>query len=395
MSLQRKVLLYECFSGIAGDMHLGAMLDLGVPEDFVREQLSKLGLESEFAITTERAKKSGITGTKVHVACKESHIHRRLADIRRIYAASSLDDQVQSRALQIFNSLAEAEAKVHGVTPEEIHFHEVGAVDAIVDITSAAICHEYLNPAKVIGSTVELGSGWVRCAHGRMPVPAPATALLLTDVPTTRDNITGEATTPTGAAILKTLVDEWQAKKTLKVERIGYGVGHKDFEVPNVVRVNLCEHDQVLDEEENQIVESNIDDMTPEAFEPLIDELFAAGARDVYLTPIQMKRFRPATQLSVIVGEEQKQSVIQCLLAHSTTIGVRSYSVQKHVLPRSITTVKTTLGEVRVKQSELPNESRRWKSEYSDVARLAKEHKTPFLAAKARIDREIESYLDN
>ena len=389
-----EVLLYECFSGISGDMHLGAMLDLGVPEEHLRNELSKLGLDDEFGLHVGHSKKNGIAGTAVKVELRDqSTPSRKLPDITQLILGSGLSDIAADRAVETFELLARAEAKVHAIPVDEVHFHEVGAVDAIVDIAGAAISLEYLHPDAVYCSNVELGSGLVQCAHGLMPVPAPATALILEDRPTTRGNVNGEATTPTGAAILAGAVTHWQSPPQLKTISTAYGVGQKDFERPNVLRVSLSSVPQNLEYETNVCIETNIDDMSPEAFEPLMVELLELGARDVYNTPIIMKKSRPGIKLSVLAESRDSDALIQCILNHSTSIGVRSYSVEKTMLPRRMESVVTSLGEVSVKIVDTPSGSQRWKVEHDDVQAAATRANLSYLEAKQQIEQQVQTVI--
>ena len=389
-------LLYECFSGIAGDMHLGGMLELGVPLVHLTSELSKLGLDEEFSIDVESKKKMGIAGTHVSVNLASSTgTARGLPEITKLITDSTLTSEVKARATNMFELLAHAEAQVHAIPVDKVHFHEVGAVDAIVDIVGAAICLEYISPATIYCSNVELGSGMVKCAHGLMPVPAPATALLLEGYPTTRGHVDGEATTPTGATILAHAVDHWDNPDVFKTSKTAYGVGTKDFRRPNVVRMSIGQVESSLETEVNICVECNIDDMTPEAYEPLSERLFALGAKDVYSTPIMMKKTRPGIMLSVLTSPSEQREVIDCILQNSTTIGVRTWPVGKSMLPRSFATIDTSIGQVRVKIVTLPDGSKRWKAEHDDVTEIARQHDLSYLVARAEIDRAIESYMSD
>ena len=390
-----KDLLYECFSGIAGDMHLGGMLELGVPLEHIEDELAKLGLDNEYQIEVEQQKKLGIAGSHVSVNLKNSSdAARGLTEIQNLIGKSRLQGDVKARANSMFELLAHAESKVHAIPVEKVHFHEVGAIDAIVDIVGAAICLEYISPSRVYCSNVELGSGMVKCAHGLMPVPAPATALLLEGCPTTRGNVDGEATTPTGATILAHAVDYWCDPKVFKSLKTAYGVGTKNFKRPNVVRMSMGEVASELETEVNICIECNIDDMTPEAYEPLSTRLFSLGAKDVYSTPISMKKNRPGTKLSVLAAHSLKQEIIDCILQNSTTIGVRAWPVEKSMLPRNFDTIATSLGEVRVKVVTLPDGSRRWKAEHDDVSAIAQKRNLSYLVARAEIDKAIDSHMD-
>ena len=393
--MSQRALFYECFAGIAGDMHLGALIDVGVPAAYLKAELDKLELADEFELVVEPGKKMGITGTQATVRLRDGidRSHRHLSTIKGILDRAGFAPKVCERAGAMFESIAVAEAKIHGTTVEAIHFHEVGATDSIVDIAGAAIGLDYLDADRVFCGPVELGSGMVRCEHGVMPVPAPATAEILKGAPCRYGGVDGEATTPTGAAILDCAVDQFDAPTGFKATTIGYGVGMKDFRVPNVLRLSLGEVTARIEAETNLEVQCNIDDMTPEAFQPLMDALFAKGARDVFLTPIVMKKARPGTRVSVIVDEARLDAVLDELFAGSTTIGVRLHEVAKRMLPRQERTVDTTLGPVRVKVVTLPSGATRWKSEHDDVAALAVRNGLDYLSAKSAVDREIDKAL--
>ena len=406
MAASRNVLYYECFAGIAGDMHLGALIDLGVPAAHLQAELARLELVGEFSLVAERASKSGIAGTRatVRLAPDAERPHRHLADIEGIVERAGYAPAVQEAALGMFRALAAAEAEIHGQSVEEIHFHEVGATDSIVDIVGAALGLDYLRAERGVTRAfcgpVELGSGMVRCEHGLLPVPAPATAALLAGVPCRYGGVEGEATTPTGAVILKCAVDAFEPPRAFVPRTTGYGIGHKSFARPNVLRLTLGEAPadsasarnlatETLATETNIEVECNIDDMPAEAFGPLMDGLLAKGARDVFLTPILMKKSRPGTKVSVLVDEAALDAVLEALFAASTTIGVRLRQVAKRMLPRQQRTLETTLGTVRVKIAQLPDGTTRWKSEHDDVAAIAARTGTGYLATKAAVDAEL------
>jgi len=387
-------LLYDCFSGISGDMHIGAMLDLGVPESMLRAQLSKLSMAGEFSLEVAPGSRMGITGTQatVRLAPDAARPHRHLANIVQIIDKAQFAAPIRRRAVGMFESLARAEAKIHGTTMDAIHFHEVGATDSIVDIVSAAVCLEHLD-AQVVGCTpLELGGGMVRCEHGLMPVPAPATAELLTGIPCRYGGVNQEATTPTGAVIVKEAITQIDAPQGFTTERVGYGIGQKEFDIPNVLRVCLghVAERQDYDVETNHQVECNIDDMSPEAFAPLLDTLFAHGARDVFMTPIVMKKSRPGTKLTLLCGQDALDELLALVFEHSTTIGVRVTQVEKRMLPRELSTVQTSLGPVQVKTVTLPGGSQRWKPEHDDVQDAAARNGLSYLDAAARIQREID-----
>lgn len=375
-------------------MHLAALVDLGVPEDWLRQQLAKLPVTSEFTLTLQAGSKMGISGTYAKVATGDSEAHRHHSTIVKMIKAAGYSQGVESRALAIFDAIARAEGKIHDVPTERVHFHEVGAVDSIVDIVAAALCIEYLNPDIVLCNPVEVGSGFVDCAHGRFPVPAPATQELLANAPCTYGGVSGESTTPTGAAILAASVDEFQPQGIFSPQRVGYGVGHKDFELPNVLRVVLGTYDAQQVSEQHFKIEANIDDMTPEGFEPLMQALFACGAVDVYLVPIVMKKSRAAHCLVALCDAQHKDDVIDTVLNRSTTIGLRVLPFDKHVLPREEFTVTTSLGDVRVKRVTQPDGAQRWKSEHEDVLACANAHDLDYQRAKTSIDFEIRQQLE-
>ena len=396
-----RTLLYDCFSGISGDMHIGAMVDVGVPVDYLRGELEKLPLKHEFRLEVETAAKMGITGSRATVVLRDDvpRPHRHLAQIIEIIEGAGYGSAVEKRAVGMFRALGEAEADVHGIDIEEVHFHEVGATDAIVDIVSAALGLEYLGIDSARSRPVEVGGGTVLCEHGRMPVPAPATALLLRGVPCRYGGVDGEATTPTGASILRCAVDTFEEPRNFVADRVGYGIGHKDFSLPNVLRVAVGTEDSDTasgyEVETNVEIDCNIDDMRPEAFQPLMENLFAAGARDVVVTPALMKKSRPGHRVSVLAPPDRLEAVVERLTGDSTTIGVRFHEVKKWMLPRRTATVETSFGKVRVKVADLPDGRRRWKSEHEDILALARSRGESYLTLKDAVDKEIAAWMND
>lgn len=425
-----KILYYDCFSGISGDMNLGALLDLGIDEKYLIEELNKLNLNG-YEIKVSRDSRKGIEGTKVDVILQEqyhehshdivesthhhehlhddnegghSHIHnnskhthsvhvhshhehRNLIDIQKIIDCSELSSKVKELSTKMFMKVAEAEAKVHGKSLYEVHFHEVGAVDSIVDIVGAAICLDYLNLDKIMSSSIELGGGFVKCAHGLIPVPAPATVEILRGIPVKLGAVPFETTTPTGAAILAANVDEFKDDKNFIINKIGYGIGNRDTELPNVLRVMLVEeadkvavqtykleqvhNDEYDNETDQEIIECNIDDMNSELYEYIIDKLFTVGALDVYLTPIIMKKGRPSVKLSVLCKQDDLEKMKEILFRETTTFGVRSFKVHKTMLERKFTKVNTSYGEVSVKEAYYRGEKIKSKLEYEECKVIA------------------------
>lgn len=367
-------------------MNLGAMIDLGVAEDYLLRELKKLQI-GEYDIKITRDKRKGITGTRVEVIVNSDIPGRRQAsgertfkDIVQIINTSNLSAKVKSISLDIFGRLAEAEGKIHGHKPDDVHFHEVGAVDSIVDIVGAAVCLDYLQPDRIISSPVELGGGFVRCAHGTLPVPAPATLELLRGIPVKSGAVAFEATTPTGAAILAATVDSFTEKHSFIPQKIGYGVGHRDTDIPNVLRACLGEmpaqdFPRDADDTEKQtafLVECNIDDMNPEMYEDVMEALLAKGAYDVFLTPLIMKKSRPATKISVLCGEEDMQAVEEILWLQTSTFGLRFQPVSRSVLRRDFSTLSTKFGDITVKNGYLRGKKIKAKPEYEDCRRLAR-----------------------
>ena len=398
--MARRALFYECFAGISGDMHLGALVDVGVPPDHLVVELARLELAGEFSLVLEPGVKMGISGTRatVRLGADIGGEPRNLATIKNIIERARFAPRVQRLATAMFETIGAAEAKIHGVGIEHIHFHEVGATDSIVDIVGAAVGLAYLDADAVFCSPVEVGGGMVRCQHGLFPVPAPATAEILRDVPCRYGGVDGEATTPTGAAIVKCAVDIFEPPSIFKPSHVGYGIGQKDFSVPNALRLTLGEIEEEVAEagmetETNIAVECNIDDMPAEAFAPLMDGLFAQGARDVFLTPIVMKKARPGTKISMLVDEQHLDAALAHLFTASTTIGARLHAVSKRMLPRRERMVPTSLGEVRVKVITLPNGAERWKTEHDDIVAIAARTGDDYLGVKAIVQGEVDRAL--
>lgn len=376
-----RILYYDCFSGISGDMNLGALVDLGVPGDYLLKELKKLNVSNEYNIHIEKGTKQGITGTSVKVYdINESHIHthehnhgsRNYNDIKELINNSEINSNVKKISLKIFDEVANAEAKVHNKTIEEVHFHEVGAIDSIVDIVGAAICIDYLNIDKIISSPVEVGYGTLKCAHGILPVPAPATAEILKDMPVISKNVPFEATTPTGAAIIKAMAREITYEKNFMVKKIGYGLGEKEGKkAPNVLRAFLGESDDNTSKE--YMVECNIDDMRGEEFQLLMERLLEEGALDVFYTSIHMKKDRPATKISVLCAFDVLENIKKTIFLNSSTIGVRYYEISREKLERREEIVICKYGDVPVKISYLNGEEIRVKPEYDICKYIAKE----------------------
>jgi len=387
------VLYYDCFAGISGDMHLAALLDLGVDYDELVLELTGLGLDG-YGVQATRASRKGVFGVQVRVVTDPNQLARRdLRQIEAIIGGSALRDSVRDRAIAVFRRLAEAEAHIHDTSPDSIHFHEVGALDSIVDIVGGVIALDRLNVDRVLCSPVELGGGLAHCEHGVLPAPAPATLELLKGVPVTLGAVPFEATTPTGAALLTTFVDEYVPRPELIIHRIGYGVGHRDGPIPNVLRAFLGEQ-RGSDEEQREfcVLECNIDDMNPECYDHVLERLFSAGANDAWLTTALMKKNRPATVLSVLCAPELGRTLTELLLTETTTLGVRQYPVIRAALAREILHVTTRYGEVAVKIAHHLGRPLRGKPEYEDCKRLALERRVPIHAVYAAVREALLSH---
>jgi uncharacterized protein (TIGR00299 family) protein len=374
-----KILSYDCFSGISGDMNLGAMIDLGIEKEYLINELNKLNMEG-WELQTERDQRHGIFGTKATVKqTKHEHAHRHLSDIKKIVFDSSLDSKVKELSMKIFTIIAEAEAKVHNSSIEEVHFHEVGAIDSIIDVVGAAICFNALNVDTVLVSPVELGGGVVQCDHGKLPVPAPATAEIIKGIPVTKGGVDFEATTPTGAAIIAAFGTHFGSNMVFKTEKSGYGIGHKKHdEVPNILRVTLGETVAARETGHEAIMlECNIDDMNPEFFDYISEKLFKSGASDVFLSNIIMKKGRPVVILHVICEKESEDSVKKIIFTESTSLGIRVFPFKKETLSREFETIKTEFGQVRIKRSFYDGAEVSVKPEYDDCKEIASEKNIP------------------
>jgi uncharacterized protein (TIGR00299 family) protein len=366
----RKILYLEPVGGIAGDMFLAAGVDLGLSPEAIAQALSGLKVPG-WKLAVSRAVRHAISGTHLDVVVdeREVHPHRAYTDIRRLIEdAETLSTKAKARALEVFRAIGEVEAKVHGVSLDEIHFHEVGAVDSIVDICGAAVVLELLGDPEVYAAPPPLGSGTIRVAHGNMPIPVPATLELLKDVPVRFEGV-GELTTPTGAALLKVLTHIGQPPDFI-VERVGYGVGTKDFkDRPNVLRASLGRAEDKA--EGLWVLEANLDDSTPQLLGYLVERLLAMGALDAWVTPVVMKKGRPGHLLSVMVEGRKREVVMDVVLRESTTLGVRFHRVERQALERDWVEVETPWGRVKVKRGLRGGEVLNAHPEFEDCRRVA------------------------
>jgi uncharacterized protein (TIGR00299 family) protein len=343
-----KIAYFDCFSGIAGDMILGALLDAGLKLDTLKRELRKLPLRG-YEIKVFKTKKMGIKGTKFEVKVSKEKTHRNLKDIFKIIDKSSLDEKIKEDSKKIFKRLADAEALVHGVDIDKIHFHEVGGVDAIIDIVGAVVGLDILKVDKIYSSSLPLGKGFIRFSHGKFPVPAPATLELCKNIPVRFPDIEGELVTPTGAAIITTLA-EFSPRLDFKVEKVGYGAGSMDLkEIPNLLRVIIGHKEQSLEQDEILVLETNIDNTTPEILGYLSEKLLEKGALDVFFIPVFMKKGRPGTLLSVLCNPEKLNQLSSIIFSETGTIGLRTQFHLRKKLPRKIVVIKTKFGKARVK----------------------------------------------
>jgi uncharacterized protein (TIGR00299 family) protein len=368
-----KIIYYDCFSGISGDMNLGAMIDLGIDKDYLINELNKLNL-SGWELVVQKDQRHGIHGTKATVRqTRHEHAHRHLSDIKKIIYDSSLSDATKELSMKIFMKIAEAEASVHGISIDRVHFHEVGAIDSIVDIVGAAVCYNALEVDAVHVSPVELGGGFVKCDHGKLPVPAPATSEIIKGLPVKSGGVDFEATTPTGAAIIAVLGTHFGTDLVFKTGKTGYGVGQKEHpEVPNLLRVSLGESEAVSDPGHNALqIECNIDDMNPEFFDYISEKLFKEGASDVFLSNIIMKKGRPGIVLHVICENENAEQVKSIIFTESTSLGIRTFPFRKDTLARKFETISTEFGEVNIKRSFYNGTEVSAKPEYDDCRSIA------------------------
>jgi uncharacterized protein (TIGR00299 family) protein len=375
-----KLAYFDCFSGISGDMTLGALVDAGCDVERLRADLRGLQVPG-WELSAEKVWKNGMAATYVKVKTENQSKHRSLGAIHEILQKSQLAPGVRERAAAIFTKLGEAEARVHDVPLEKVHFHEVGAVDAIVDIVGACIGFQALGIDKFACSALNVGGGTAKMAHGVLPVPAPATADLLQGKPTYSNGVQKELTTPTGAAIIATLCDSFGPQPPMSVSAIGYGAGTADLESqPNVVRILIGEATEETVtgfDEEIAVIEANLDDMNPQIYGYFLEKALAAGALDVYTTPVQMKKNRPGTLLTVLCKPQDTNTLMSLIFAETTTFGARTYRAQRRTLPREFLKVTTAFGDVRIKISRANGRILHVAPEYDDCRKLAVEKSVP------------------
>ena len=375
---------FDCFSGISGDMTLGAFFDLGVPVEWLKDRLEAIPLTG-FEVLAETVSHHGIQAKSVEVRVKDDATSRHYEDIKSILEKSPMSSGVKQRSLDIFERIADVEALIHGCPKEKVHFHEVGGIDALVDIVGTALCVDYLKIDSVIASPIPVGRGFVTCQHGTLPVPAPATLGILKGVPIYGTKIPHELVTPTGAAIIATLSESFEEMPDMIIEKIGYGAGKRELETqPNLLRIvlgteitNSEKELGVYQADQIVILETCIDDMNPEVFGFLMERLFEKGALDVYWIPIFMKKNRPGTMIQVLCPENYREVLMTCILSESSSLGVRYYHVKRRMLGRERIMVKTVYGEIEVKRITELDGSSRIIPEYEICKKIALEKNLP------------------
>jgi pyridinium-3,5-bisthiocarboxylic acid mononucleotide nickel chelatase len=378
-----KTLYFDCFAGASGDMILGAMVAAGVDTSVLTDQLALLGA-SNYEIRFETVNRSGISATYARIRVETEHAHRHLGDIIQIIDNSRLSDTVKKRAAAIFSRLAEAEARVHNEPVEKIHFHEVGALDAIIDVVGAAVCFELLGIERFACSALHVGSGTVEMAHGRFPVPPPAVVELLKGAPVYSTDIKGELVTPTGAAIISTVCTEFGSIPKMKLETTGYGAGTREYvKFPNVLRVLIGEDETTTTVNERLwMVETNVDDLSPQIFGHVMERALETGALDCYFTPIQMKKSRPGVLLSILCRDADRDALSQMIFAETTTLGVRSYEVERRALERETVRVETQYGPIDVKVARMNGRVVNRMPEYEQCREAARAANIPLMVVE-------------
>ena len=368
-----RIAYLDCASGISGDMTLGALIDAGVSLEALQEVVASLGI-ADCVLDVQQVKRKGFRASKVYVRHPEQRAHRHLKHVLEILYRGRLTERQRGMAERVFQRLAEAEAKVHGSTIEKVHFHEVGAVDSIVDIIASCVAWDLLGVDRIVCSPIPTGQGFIQIDHGRVSVPAPATAELLKGIPLAASTVDGELTTPTGAALVASLVDDFAACPAMTIEQIGYGAGEKNFEShANILRILVGSSAVVSMQDDILCMEANLDNCTGEWIGHCIGELFAAGALDVYTTPIQMKKNRPGVLIGVLCKPIQRDTLARILFRDTTTLGVRMWPASRWILERHACDVTTSYGVVRGKLARLPDGTHAYSPEFESCRELAQQ----------------------
>jgi len=395
-----KLAYFDCPAGVSGDMLLGALVDCGVSIDEIKEGLALLPIQ-DFEITVNRVNKAGLVSTQVEILVQDKVKERRLAEIITVIRESRLPEKIKGNSLDVFQRIGVVEARIHGLDVEEVHLHELGGLDTIIDVVGVFLGMEILKIERVFASPLPLGTGYIQTAHGTIPLPAPATLALLEGVPIVGSEFKTELVTPTGAALLTSMVQEFGIIPSMRLLKTGYGAGKRDMPIPNVLRMLIgegIEHSSSnypFQEEKLVCLECNIDNMNPEIYSYLSECLFNTGALDVSLTPIYMKKNRPGTLVTVLCSEEITEKLIDILFSETTTLGARKYTVNRYSVERHITQVTTPYGAVNVKFSKKGETSWNYTPEYEDCRRLASQHHIPIMKIYRAAECAAEEYLKN
>lgn len=395
-----KIAYIDCQSGISGDMLLGALVDCGVSLDVIKERLAQLPIQG-YEISVNRVNKAGLISTQIEVVVDDNVKERRLAEILTVIQESQLTEKIKENALEVFQRIGKVEARIHGLEVEKVHLHELGGLDTILDVVGVFLGMEILKIERVFASPLPLGLGYIQSAHGTIPLPAPATLALLEGVPIVGSEIKKELVTPTGAALLTNLVQEFGIIPPMRLLKTGYGAGKRDLPIPNVLRLLVGESiepsssNYPFQEEKLVCLECNIDNMNPEIYSYLSECLFNSGALDVSLIPIYMKKNRPGTLVKVLCSEEIAAELIDILFSETTTLGARKYTVNRYSVERHITQVTTTYGTVNVKFSKKGDKFWNYTPEYEDCRKLALQHHIPIMKVYRAAEYAAEEYLKN
>jgi uncharacterized protein (TIGR00299 family) protein len=367
-----QIAYFDCFSGVSGDMILGALIDAGLDFHQLKSELSKLKI-SGYTLKTEKTTRKSLSGTIFTVNTEEDHAERHLRDIEEIIDRSDLGDDIKAFSKAIFQKLAHVEAKIHNSDPGKVHFHEIGGLDSIIDIVGVLIGIKMLGIEAVYVSSIPVGRGFVECDHGILPLPAPATLEMLKGIPIHASDMEKELVTPTGISILKHIARSFGVIPKMKIQRIGYGAGSRDLKIPNLLRVWVGETDEKTEYEKDEVIliETNLDDMNPEFIGYASEKLMEGGALDVFMTPIFMKKNRPGTQLSVLITPDKLEETLSIIFTETTSLGIRLHRLERKKLPREIITVETTFGPVKVKVSQSSQETKNISPEYEDCKKIA------------------------
>jgi uncharacterized protein (TIGR00299 family) protein len=388
-----KTLYFDCFAGASGNMILGGLISLGIDERELIEQIKLLNI-SEFEFEFSKVNKSGISATHAKVKVPHEQSHRHLYQIEKIINDSELAEKIKLRSIQIFTRLAEAEAKIHGIEIQKVHFHEVGAMDAIIDVVGACIGFEMLGIEKFACSKIHVGSGFAKMAHGKFPIPPPAVAELLQGIPIYSTEITGELCTPTGAAIISTLCENYGEINDLQIEKIGYGAGTREYQdFPNVIRLMVGESQNSKVEDQCSkliLLETNLDDTTGQVLGFVMDKAFNLGALDCWFTPIQMKKNRPATMISILCNHKNREKLTELLYLETTTLGIRVREIERECLERKFVKVQTQFGDIDVKIGFLNGIQVNAMPEFEQIKRLAIEQNVPLKEIRKAVEENFK-----